>query len=65
MEVQDHRYSELPLKHKSEPDTFDESRLVMTFLTYLGVTEIVCSFRLVLQGKAGKEIPQSSRLELL
>ena len=37
----------------------------MTFLTILGVTEILCSFRLVLEGKAGKEIPESSRLELL
>ena len=27
--------------------------------------EILCSFRLVLEGKAGKEIPDSSRLELL
>ena len=35
----------------------------MTFLTILRVTEILCSFRLVLEGKAGKEIPESSRLE--
>ena len=33
------------------PDAFDESRFVMTFLTILGVTEILCSFRLVLEGK--------------
>ena len=31
----------------------------------MGVTEILCSFRLVLEGKTGKEIPESSRLELL
>ena len=37
----------------------------MTFLTILGVTKILCSFRLVLQGKTGKEIPGSSRLEFL
>ena len=37
----------------------------MTFLTILGVTEILCSFRLVLEGKLGKEIPESSRLEFL
>ena len=37
----------------------------MTFLTILGVTEIVCSFIVVLEGKTGKEIPESSRLELL
>ena len=35
----------------------------MTFLTILGVTEILYSFRLVLDGKTGKEIPESSRLE--
>ena len=51
---------------QSGPDTFDESRFVMTFSTILGVTEIFCSFRLVLEGKTGKkEIPQSSRLEFL
>ena len=27
--------------------------------------ELLCSFRLVLEGTTGKEIPQSSRLELL
>ena len=37
----------------------------MTFLTIVGVTEILCSFKLVLQGKTGKEIPESSRLEFL
>ena len=37
----------------------------MTLLTILEVIEISCSFRLVLEGKAGKEIPEPSRLELL
>ena len=37
----------------------------MTFLTILGVTEILCSFKLVLEGKTGKEILESSRLEFL
>ena len=37
----------------------------MTFLTILGVKEILCSFRLVLEWKTGKEIPESSRLEFL
>ena len=27
------------------------------------VNEILCSFRLVLEGKTGKDIPESSRLE--
>ena len=37
----------------------------MTFLFILEVTEILCSFRLVLEGKTDKEIPKSSRLEFL
>ena len=37
----------------------------MTFLTILTVTEILCSFGLVLERKTGKEIPKSSRLEFL
>ena len=36
---------------QSGPDTFDKSRLVVTILTISGVTEICCSFRLVLEGK--------------
>ena len=31
----------------------------------MGVTEILCSFRVVLEVTAGKEIPKSSRLEFL
>ena len=50
---------------QSEPDIFDEPRFAMTFLTILGVTEISCSFRLVLEGKTGKERLESSRLEVL
>ena len=50
---------------QSGPDAFDESRFVMTSLTILGVMEILCSFRLVLEGKTGKEIPESSRFEFL
>ena len=50
---------------QSGPDAFDESRFVMTCLTILGVKEILRSFKLVLERKAGKEIPQSSRLEFL
>ena len=37
----------------------------MTFLNILGVTEILCRLKLVLEGKTGKEIPKSSRLEFL
>ena len=46
---------------QSRPDVFDETRFFMNFLTNLGVTKILCSFRLVLEGKTGREIPESSR----
>ena len=51
---------------QSRPDTFHGSRYhVITFLTILGIMEILCCFNLVLEGKTDKEIPQSSRLEFL
>ena len=50
---------------QSGRDAFDESRFIMTFSTILRVTEILCSFRLVLGEKIVKEIPESSRLEFL
>ena len=50
---------------QSGPDAFDESRFIITFLTILGVIEILCSLTLVLEGKTSKEIPESSRLEFL
>ena len=37
----------------------------MTFPTILEVKEILCSFILLLEGKTGKEIPETSRLEFL
>ena len=40
-------------------------RFIITFLTISGVTQILYSFNLVLEGKTGKEIPESSRLEFL
>ena len=43
---------------QSRPDAFDKSRFIMTFSTIFRVTEILCSFKLVLEGKTGKEIPQ-------
>ena len=46
-------------------DAFDESKFIMTFLTILGGMEILCSFRLVLERKTGKETPASSRSEFL
>ena len=47
---------------QSGTDAFDES---MTFLTILGVTETLCSFRLVIEGETGTQISESSRLESL
>ena len=49
---------------QSGPEAFDESSFVMTFLTIFGIMEI-CNFRLVLERKTGKEIPESLRLEFL
>ena len=43
----------------------DSLLLLLLLLTVLGVTEILCSFKLVLEGKTGKEIPESSKLEFL
>ena len=64
--VQAHSSLEPPLEYiQSGPDALDKSRFVMTFLTIFGVTEILYSFRLVLEGKTGKEIPESSREEFL
>ena len=48
---------------QSGPDAFGKSRFGIIFLAILGVMEILCSFRLVLEGKTGKEMPESSRLE--
>ena len=44
---------------QSGPHDFDESRFVMSFSPILGATEILCSFRLVPDGKTGKKIPKS------
>ena len=64
MKVQAHSSLEPPLEYNQD-QTLDESRFIMTYLTISGVMEILCSFRLVLEGKTGKEIPESSRLEFL
>ena len=48
-----------------EPDKFDKLKLVTTFLPNLRVTKISCSFMLVLEREAGKDIPESSKYEFL
>ena len=50
---------------QSGSDAFYESSFVMSFLAISGFTEILCSFRLVLERKTVKEITDSSRLEFL
>ena len=66
MKVQAHSSLEPPLEYnQDQTDAFDESRFIMTFLTILRVSEILCSIRLVLEGKLDREIRESSRLEFL
>ena len=58
---------------QSGSDPFNKPRFIMgcyrnimgCYRIILGVVEILCSFRLVLGGKIGKEIPESSRLMFL
>ena len=50
---------------ESRSDAFDKSKLVMTFLTNLGTAKILHCFRLVLEGKTGREMSKSSWLEIL
>ena len=57
--VQAHSSLSPPMKYNQNQSS------LMTSLSILGVTEILCSFRLVLEEKTGKEIPKSSRLEFL
>ena len=46
---------------QSGSDAFEKSIFIMTFLTIFGVTEILCSFKFVLEGKTCKETPGSSQ----
>ena len=59
-----HSSLESPVEYNQEQMP-DKSRFIVTFWTILWLTETLCSFRLVLEGKTGKEIPKSSRLEFL
>ena len=65
MKVQAHSSEHSPLQYNQDHTTLTKSRFIMTLLTILGVTKILCSFRLVLEWKTGKEIPESPRLEFL
>ena len=55
-ESSDSQFFRTTTEIQSGTDAFDESRFVRPPLTILGVKEILCSFRLVLEGKTGKEI---------
>ena len=55
--VQTRSSLEQPLEYNQ--NQIIELRFFMKFLNILGVTEIFCSFRLVLEGKTSKEIPES------
>ena len=64
MKVQARTSSESPQKDTG-PDTYDNSRLVMIFVINLGVTRILYTLRLVQDGNAGNEIPESTRFKFL
>ena len=67
MKVQAHSFLEPPLKYYQVqmPLMNQGSSWPFKHLTILGVIEILCIFRLALEGKIGKEIPESSRLQFL
>ena len=50
---------------QSGPDPFYKSRFIINFLTILGVTKILCNFKLVPEGKLDKEIPESLRFQFV
>ena len=60
-ESSDSQFSRTTTGIQSWPDTFHKLRFDITFLTILGVAEILCSSRLDLEEKTGKLMPESSR----
>ena len=64
-ESSDSQFFRTTARIQSGPDAFDKPRFIMISLIILGVTEILSSFTLLLEGKTGKEMPESSRLEFL
>ena len=63
MKLQAHSSLGLPLEYVQ--NQANKSSLVMTILIILGIMEMWYCFRLVLEGKTGKEIPKCWRLEFL
>ena len=64
MKVQAHGFLAPPMEYNQDQTPLMNQGL-LTFLIILGIMEILCSFKLVLEGETGKEIPESSRLESL
>ena len=65
MKVQAHSSLEPPLEYNQDQTPLMNQGLLLLFLAILGVMKILCSSKLVLEEKTGKEIPETSRLEFL
>ena len=65
MRVQVHSSSELPLGHNENQKPLSNQSCLCSYLTNLRVKGILCSFSLFINEKQGKEIPESSTLEIL
>ena len=65
MKVQAYSSLEPPLEYNQDQMPLMNQRFIMTFLIILRVIKILSSFRFVLEGKTGKEIPESLRLKFL
>ena len=65
MRVQVHSSSELPLGHNENQKSLSNQSCLWSYLTSLRVKGILCSFSLDINKKQGKDIPESSTLEIL
>ena len=63
MKVQDYCSLQPPLEYNEDQKSLGESRSLITFLTNMEVIGTLRSSRLVLEWKAGNELPGLSRLE--
>ena len=60
MTVQVHSSSKLTLEHKENQKHLINQSWLGAYLSNLRVKGILCSFSLVLEGKIGKKMPESS-----
>ena len=65
MKVQTCSSLEPPLQYNKDTRCLLQIKMVMTSLSNLKVTIILCRFLLVQEGKEGKDIPESLRLAFL